>query len=162
MKANRTFIDGTTVCPVCRAEMTCFQYDKNTISNARVKTDWQAWKKITSWTETTYGRGIGFMCLDCYKKRARRFWLVFGLLLLMLIAAIATGAVFSLKPLLYTGLGGLAVMLILFYSRDAKEFYDLEKAIRRHANPTQEFASRLVREHPDEFQRNDIIRATRL
>jgi len=62
-KRIKTFIDGTTKCPVCNSNMACFRYKKNAVSNVSRKTDWERWKKVTTWTERTYAESHGYMCL---------------------------------------------------------------------------------------------------
>lgn len=162
MKANRTYIDGTTICPVCNRAMARFQYEKNEIGGVSTRTDWAQWKKITTWQETPYDKGIGCMCLRCYGKRKLRFWLIFVLLILTAALSIIIGAKCSIKPLLYVGIGIAAVFLILICSKSAQELYDLRSSAECKLNPAQEFVHLLIKEHPGEFNRNDMVRASKM
>ena len=114
-------------------------------------------KKITSWQEQTYGHGAGTMCMACYKKRQIRFWIVLGILLAAMIAAIVVGAVCSIQPLLIGGFLALGVFFAFSLSKSGQQLYDVFKGMERYANPAQEFACRLVTEHPEQFGRNDVV-----
>ena len=161
MKANKTFIDGTTVCPACNSTMAVFNYKTNAVSNVSTKTNWEQWKKTTSWTETTRATGGGTMCLPCYQKRKLSFWLIFGAIVLMAILFIVIGLAASIKPLLYIGIAVAAVIAILLFSKSARELYDLVKMIERKTNVSKEFVCLLVNEHSNEFNKNDVVEASR-
>ena len=154
-----TFIDGTTVCPKCKSQMKTFRYKKNAVSNVAVKNDWAAMKKITTWNEQTYGYGQGRMCMNCYKKRQVRFWVIIALFFAAMIACMILGAVLDITPLLVTGLGLIVLFFIFAGSKSGKELFDIWKAVSRYSRPAQEFVSRLVSEHNDQFGRNDMVYA---
>jgi hypothetical protein len=154
---NRTFIDGTDVCPVCQAKMVRFTYKKNAVSNLASKNDWTAMQRVTTWNEKTYGGGHGYMCQSCYKKRQIRFWAIFSLVWAAIIASVAVGAALRLLPLLIGGIGAAVVLFAFAYSKSGKKLYDIEGAMSRYAKSAQEFASRLVAEHPEQFGKNDHV-----
>ena len=162
MKTNKTFIDGTTSCPVCNSAMASFSYKTNVVSNVRTKTNWEQWKKTTSWTETTRDTGRGTMCLKCYQKRKLRFWLVFGAFVLVTVLLIVIGLNTSLKPLLYIGIAFAAVVAILLFSKSAKEIYDLPKMMDRKISTDKEFVCLLLNEHRNEFNKNEVVEARRI
>ena len=126
------------------------------------KTNWEQWKKTTSWTETTRDTGCGTMCLKCYQKRKLRFWLVFGALVLLTVLFIVIGLSSSIKPLLYTGVIFAAVIAILLFSKSAREIYDLVKMMDRNTNASMEFVCLLLNEHRSEFNKNDMVEASRM
>lgn len=160
-KPNLTFIDGTTACPVCGSGMTRFRYKRKAVGNVSRRTDYAQMKNITTWTETTYAGGYGYLCPACYRKRQLRFWAVFGVVLLAAALMIILGAVLPVKPLMYVGLGVIGVMLILIFSKRAAELFDLGDRLMRMSKAEQEFVSLLVREHPGAFRANDKVEAVK-
>ena len=150
-RRNYTFIDGTDICPKCGSRMAYFSYKKNAVSNAATKTDWAAMKKITTWTETTYGSGKGCMCLKCYGKRRGVFWAVSAIVAAAVIALAVIGIILPSKPLLLAGIGAAVVLVAFAGSKSGKELYDIGKAFDRYSKPSQEFVTRLVAEHPEQF-----------
>lgn len=156
-KKQHAFIDGTAVCPKCGARMSVFRYRKAAIGNVSTSTDWAAMKKTTRWTETTYGKGSGYMCRECYKKRQLIFWLIFGTIFLGLVALIVVGAILQIQWMWITGAGIIALTVIFSISKSGRELFDLFSFISCKLSPEQEFIHYMIVDHPELFNKNDRI-----
>ncbi len=156
-KKQHAFIDGTAVCPKCGARMSVFRYRKAAIGNVSTSTDWASMKKTTRWTETTYAKGSGYMCRECYKKRQLIFWLIFGTIFLGLVALIVVGAILQIQWMWITGAGIIVLTLIFSYSKSGRELFDLFSFITCKLSPEQEFIHYMIVDHPELFNKNDRI-----
>jgi len=145
---NKTFIDGTTECPVCANIMSRFHYRKNFISNGK---------------EKTVSKGTGFMCMKCYRMRAFRFWLISTITVLSGILLIIFGYKFSLNFLLGLGICILGVIAICLYSESFKRYiFDLPDMMERKSKSVEEFVNLLINEHRDEFDGNYTVQVKKL